>query len=147
MQIIKVRFLKEDKPAGKEYTYYSLVAVKPGDTVQINSSAKGVVTEVDVPEAEIAAYRDKVKTIVGLVEDKPVETFDPAAATLTQATYCRNHGYPHFAPASGRCWKCNQNIYAEGKQRNGNRSNGISVERAGRELITGCPHCCWSFCE
>ncbi|MDO5540569.1 MAG: hypothetical protein Q4F83_10955 [Eubacteriales bacterium] len=70
MQIIKVRFLKEDKPTGKEYTYYSLVAVTPGDAVQINSSAKGIVTEVDVPEEEIAAYRDKVKTIVGLVENK-----------------------------------------------------------------------------
>lgn len=70
MQIIKVRFLKEDKPIGKEYTYYSPVTVKPGDIVQINSNAKGVVVEADVPEAEIEAYRDKVKTIVGLVEEK-----------------------------------------------------------------------------
>lgn len=70
MQIIKVKFLKEDKPAGKEYTYYSPVEVKPGDAIQINSSATGIVTEVDVPETEIEAYRDKVKTIVGLVENK-----------------------------------------------------------------------------
>lgn len=70
MQIIKVRFLKEDKPAGKEYTYYSPVEVKTGDIVQINSAAKGTVTEVDVSEAEIEAYRDKVKTIVGLVEEQ-----------------------------------------------------------------------------
>lgn len=68
MQIIKVRFLKEDKPAGKGYTYYSPVEVKTSDIVRINSSAKGVVVEVDVPEAEIEAYRDKVKTIVGLAE-------------------------------------------------------------------------------
>lgn len=149
MRIIKVRFLKDDKPTGKSYTYYSPVTVKPGDTVQINSSATGIVTEVDVSEAEIEAYRDKVKTIVGLAEEKekPAETFDPEVATLTQATYCRNHGYPHFAPASGRCYRCNQDIYAEGKRRNGNPSKGISVERAGRELITGCPHCSWSFCE
>lgn len=70
MQIIKVRFLKEDKPTGKPYTYYSPVGVKPGNIVQINSSAKGVVVEADVPEAEIAAYRDKVKTIAGLVGNK-----------------------------------------------------------------------------
>lgn len=146
MQIIKVRFLKEDKPTGKEYTYYSPVAVKSGDTVQINSGAKGVVTEVDVPEAEITAYRDKVKTIVGLVEEKPTETFDPEKANAAQIKYCREHNYPHFAPA-GRCWRCHQNIYLSGKRRDGNPSKGISVERAGQELITGCPHCCWSFCE
>lgn len=70
MQIIKVKFLKGDQPAGRAYTYYSPVVVKPGDTVQINSSAKGVVVEADVPEAEIEAYRDKVKTVAGLVKSQ-----------------------------------------------------------------------------
>ena len=37
--------------------------------MQINSSAKGIVTEVDVPEEEVAAFADKVKSIVGLVEE------------------------------------------------------------------------------
>lgn len=69
-QLIKVRFLKEDKPAGKEYTYYSPVEVAVGNIVQINSAAKGIVTDVNVSEAEIEAYRDKVKTIVGLVEEQ-----------------------------------------------------------------------------
>lgn len=68
MQIIKIKFLKDGIPVGKDYTYYSAVEVVPGNIVQINSSAKGVVVEVDVPEAEIEAYRDKVKTIVGLAE-------------------------------------------------------------------------------
>lgn len=68
MQIIKVRFLKDSKPTGKAYVYYSPVDVAVGDTVKINSAATGVVDEIDVPEEEIAAYRDKVKTIVGLVE-------------------------------------------------------------------------------
>lgn len=68
MQLIKVQFLKDTKPTGKAYTYFSPVPVNPGDTVQINSAAKGIVVEVDVPEEEIAAYRDKVKCIVGLVK-------------------------------------------------------------------------------
>ena len=69
MQIIKVQFLKGEVPSGKAYTYFSEETVSTGDLVQINSSAKGVVTEVDVPESEIEAFRDKVKTIVGkLVE-------------------------------------------------------------------------------
>lgn len=70
MNLIKVRFLKDNQPTGKAYTYDSPVAVKPGDIVQINSSATGVVVEVNVPEEEVAAFRDKVKSIVGLVVEK-----------------------------------------------------------------------------
>lgn len=64
--LIKVQFLKGDKPSGRDYTYRSNVPVKVGDKVQINSSAKGIVTEVDVPEEEVAAFADKVKSIVGI---------------------------------------------------------------------------------
>ena len=74
MQIIKVRFLNNGTPSGKAYTYYSPVKVSIGDTVQINSTATGVVVEVDVAEEEVIAYVDKIKTIVGLVNDEPVET-------------------------------------------------------------------------
>lgn len=74
MQIIKVRFLKNGVPSGKSYTYYSPVKVTVGDTVQINSTATGVVVEVDVPEEEVAAYRDKIKTIVGMAESQEETT-------------------------------------------------------------------------
>ena len=74
MQLIKVRFLKEGNPSGKSYTYYSPVNVAVGDTVQINRTATGVVVEVDVPDEEVTAYRDKIKTIVGLVNDDSLET-------------------------------------------------------------------------
>ena len=47
--LIKCKFLKENVPAGREYTYRSDGPVKVGDLVQINSSAKGV-----VPAAESA---------------------------------------------------------------------------------------------
>lgn len=66
MQIIKVRFLKDGNLSGRAYTYYSPDSVSVGDTVQINSVATGIVVEVDVPEAEVEAYRDKIKTIMGL---------------------------------------------------------------------------------
>lgn len=74
MQIIKVRFLKEGNPSGKAYTYYSPVKVSVGDTVQINSTATGVVVEVDVPLEEVWAYRDGIKTIVGLTDIQEVNT-------------------------------------------------------------------------
>nr|DAW88431.1 MAG TPA: 4Fe-4S dicluster domain protein [Caudoviricetes sp.] len=66
-------FLKGDKPSGREYTYRSNIPVKVSDKVQINSSAKGIVTEVDVPKEEIAAFADKVKSIVGLVKESEDE--------------------------------------------------------------------------
>ena len=74
MQIIKVRFLNNGTPSGKAYTYYSPVKVAVGDTVQINSTATGVVVEVDVPDWQVEPYKEKIKTIVGLVNDDPVET-------------------------------------------------------------------------
>lgn len=74
MQIIKVKFLRNEKPAGKSYSYYSPVEVAVGDKVQINESAVGVVVEANVPEAEVAAYLDKLKTIVGLVEIEEAES-------------------------------------------------------------------------
>lgn len=67
--LIKVKFLKGEKPSGREYTYRSDGQVNVGDMVQINSSAKGIVTEIDVPEEEVAAFADKVKSIVGLVKE------------------------------------------------------------------------------
>lgn len=74
MQIIKVRFLNNGTPSGKSYTYYSPVKVSVGDTVQINSTATGIVVEVDVPEWQVEPYKEKIKTVVGLVNDDPVET-------------------------------------------------------------------------
>lgn len=68
-QLIKVRFLKDDTPQGNAYTYYSNDMVKPGDLVQINASAKGVVSEVGVPEESIKNFADKVKFIWGKAVD------------------------------------------------------------------------------
>lgn len=68
MQLIKVRFLNNETPAGKAYTYYSPVKVAVGDAVQINKTATGVVVEVGVPEWEVEPYKEKIKTIVGIAE-------------------------------------------------------------------------------
>lgn len=70
MQIIKVRFLKDGNPSGRAYTYYSPNSVSVGDTVQINSAATGIVVEVDVPDWQVEPYKEKIKTIVGLVDNE-----------------------------------------------------------------------------
>lgn len=68
MNLIKVKFLKGSQPTGRAYTYNSPEPVEIGDIVKINNTATGIVTDVDVPKEEVAAFRDNVKSIVGLVE-------------------------------------------------------------------------------
>lgn len=68
MILIKARYLKDDKPNGKEYAFCSDILVKLGDTVQIGK-AQAVVTKVNVPEEDILPFRDKLKKIDGKVEE------------------------------------------------------------------------------
>jgi len=58
------------------------------------------------------------------------------AKIKAQADYVAKNGLPHFAPHSGKCYRCNRQIYER-----------ISLEKAGTELITGCPHCSYSYCD
>ena len=73
---IKVKFIKGDKPVGREYTYSSEMPVNIGDMVELPGSAKGIVTAVNVPESEIAGYKDKIKPIKGLAGEKREEKED-----------------------------------------------------------------------
>jgi len=66
--VIKVKFLRNGKPSGRAYTYYTPEEVAVGDIVELasrNGIAQGVVTEVDVPEEEILAFGDAAKSIIG----------------------------------------------------------------------------------
>ena len=74
------------------------------------------------------------------------KTFDVQKATEAQEKYCNEKGYPHFAPHNGICFRCRKNIYMQYTHPGGYKT-GISVEKAGSILITGCPHCCWSYCD
>ena len=62
-------------------------------------------------------------------------------AIAAQAEYCDRTGNPMFAPGLGSrgcCPNCHNPIYIIG---------GISIEEAGKTLITGCPYCHVSFVE
>ena len=70
MNLIKAQFLRWDgHPDGRHYTYNAGEhEVKVGDLVQLNEKGQGLVTEVDVNEKEVEAFKDKLKTIIGKVE-------------------------------------------------------------------------------
>ncbi len=92
------------------------------------------------------------------------ETFNTQKAIEVQENYCKENSVPHFAPRSGRCYTCSENIYEQlhgyserlkgGRYRFVRTSSdgkgwvsGISVEKATVGLITGCPHCSRSYCD
>lgn len=77
--IIKVRFNKEGQPQGREYSYLTPVEVAVGDIVEMETRgkvAKGTVTQIDVPAAEIEPFKDKIKSIIGLapIAEPEIET-------------------------------------------------------------------------
>ena len=60
------------------------------------------------------------------------------AAFEAQRKYCYAHRMPMFICRSGTCFRCGRNIFGP---------DGISVEKAGTQLITGCPYCNASYCD
>lgn len=77
--------------------------------------------------------------------------YDKYKSIEAQKELCKKKGSPHFAPVLGRCFRCHQNIYEQhtrteiflGEERE--VVTGITVEEAGSEVITGCPHCNYSY--
>ncbi len=59
---IKAKYLKNDIPAGKAYTFEADVPVKIGDKISIGK-AQAVVEVVNVPEDEVSGYKDKIKKV------------------------------------------------------------------------------------
>lgn len=70
MNLIKAKFLRDGEPQGRAYTYMTDIKVQTGDLVQLNERGQGIVVEIDVPESEVDSFRDKLKTIIGKVEEK-----------------------------------------------------------------------------
>jgi len=66
--IVKVKYYSETtgELSAREYTYFSVDPLNVDDIVIVpvrDTTGKAQVSAVDVPEAEIAAFKDKVKTI------------------------------------------------------------------------------------
>lgn len=66
---IKVKFLKNGEPHGREYTYKATFPVEVGQEVLLPGGGNGVVTEINVPEEEVERFKDKIKEIESMVEE------------------------------------------------------------------------------
>ena len=76
-------------------------------------------------------------------------TFCPKEAIENQSEFCNKYSLPLLAPEEGICFKCNRNIYMPYIQGHGKWvvSTGITVDKAGEQHITYCPHCNKSFSD
>lgn len=66
---IKVKFLQNGKPNGREYTYKSTFPVRVGQEVVLPGGGNGIVTEINVPEKEVESFKDKIKEIESVEEE------------------------------------------------------------------------------
>lgn len=66
---IKVKFIKNGEPHGREYTYKATFHVRVGQEVILTGGGNGVVTEINVPEEEVERFKDKIKEIEDVVEE------------------------------------------------------------------------------
>ena len=77
--LVKLQFLRDGEPSGREYTYVCKSAVAVGDTVIVREAEdgkeapKGIITAVNVPYSEVESFKDKLKAIVGKVEEQKVD--------------------------------------------------------------------------
>lgn len=69
-----------------------------------------------------------------LIRSKKAITID--IKIKAQIELCNDNHFPHFAPTNGVCWRCRNQIYDK-----------ISLNKASCSLITGCPHCNYSYCS
>ena len=71
-RLVKLQFIKNGDGQGKEYTYLTDdETIKVGDVVQISEPPMGLITQVD---EEVAAFKDKLKKIVGKPVNKEKES-------------------------------------------------------------------------
>lgn len=66
-----------------------------------------------------------------------------------QKGFAKKKDCPHFAPKDGICCRCGRNIYQNYEIRffKETRNSKGYANIAGKELITGCPHCSRTFCD
>lgn len=66
---VKVKFIKNGEPRGREYTYKATFPIRVGQEVLLPGGGNGVVTEINVPEKDMESFKDMIKEIEDVVEE------------------------------------------------------------------------------
>ena len=67
---VKVKFIKNGEPHGREYTYKATFPVEVGKEVILPGGGNGVVTKINVPEESVESFKDKIKEVESVEESK-----------------------------------------------------------------------------
>ena len=75
MQFIKAKFMKDNQPAGRSYTYKTEDDVKTGDIVTNDKGSKLTVVDEEVDMAWVESYgADKIGVVKKYVEPTKAES-------------------------------------------------------------------------
>ena len=66
---IKVKFIKNGEPHGREYTYKATSPVHVGQEVILPGGGNGGGTQINVPAKEVESFNDKIKEVESVVEE------------------------------------------------------------------------------
>ena len=66
---VKVKFIKNGEPRGREYTYKSTFPVRVGHEVLLPGGGNGVVTEINVSDEDVESFKDKIKEVEDVVDE------------------------------------------------------------------------------
>lgn len=77
------------------------------------------------------------------------DTYNVAKAIENQRKYCETNDVPMFIETDGICYRCRKNIFEPFISVGDTCGfvSGITKERAGKALITSCPHCRYTFVD
>jgi len=89
-------------------------------------------SEIERAEKIIHSLNAELKS-----RQKAMEEITARDKHKAQEKYCKQNMQTHFAPQ--RCFRCKQNIYEDAEKK------GVTLKEASTKLITGCPHCNYSF--
>ena len=78
MNLIKVKYLRNGVPSGNAYTFETPVPVEVGNLVQTADGSICEVVQTDVPVSEVALFRNRLKSIVGIAKSADDEATDPS---------------------------------------------------------------------
>lgn len=69
MNFVKVKFLKDGQPSGREYTYKTELELKTGDVVELPSGNRGVVVRGEIDTMWVESFgMDNIKEITSKTE-------------------------------------------------------------------------------
>ena len=131
------KYYKITKKIDDKELHWIFIGEKDGEIVNPNN-----LSNIDYERKFGVAYsygkNKDFNTLANALNAKNFETRNMTAEEKFQKNkeWCRDNNLPEFIPPSGKCFSCKQPVFSDGEE-------GPDWDT----FITGCPHCCRTFCD